>query len=136
MIFFVLSGEMTFLSPENMILFFRQKIKDDLSQKIHGKMIFSSNVLKKWSFQKKLHWNMIFLVLSRKMVFFLPGNMIFFLWTENGRYLSQETHGNMIFSVYMCKCYKYDITLRPKKSKTIFSRQNALKGDWHSRLTF
>ena len=54
MIFFVLSGEMIFLSPENMILFFRQKVKDDLSQKIQGKMIFSSNILKKWSFQKKI----------------------------------------------------------------------------------
>ena len=27
-------------------------------------MIFSSNVLKRWSFQKKPYWNMIFLVSS------------------------------------------------------------------------
>ena len=50
--------------------------------------------------------------------------------------LSQEIHGNMIFSVYMYKCYKYDITLLPKKSKTIFSQENTHKGDWHLRLTF
>ena len=31
--------------------------------------------------------------------------------------LSQTIHGNMIFSVYMYKCYKYEITLLPKKSK-------------------
>ena len=37
--------------------------------------------------------------------------------------------GNMIFSVYMYKCYKHDITLLQKKSKTIFSRKNTLKGD-------
>ena len=71
MIFLVLSGKMAFLFPENMILFFRQKMKTNLSQKkIHRNMIFSSNVLKRWSFQKKSHWNMIFLVLSGKMIVF------------------------------------------------------------------
>ena len=34
MIFLVLSENMAFLFPENIILFFRQKMKDDLSQKI------------------------------------------------------------------------------------------------------
>ena len=43
--------------------------------------------------------------------------------------LSQEIHGKMIFSVYMYKYYKYDITLLPKKAKMIFFRKNALKGD-------
>ena len=52
MIFLVLSGKMIFLFPENMVLFFRQKMKDDLSKKIHGNMIFSSNFLKRWFFQK------------------------------------------------------------------------------------
>ena len=33
MIFFVLSGKMIFLFAENVILFFRRKMKDDLSQK-------------------------------------------------------------------------------------------------------
>ena len=31
--------------------------------------------------------------------------------------LSQEIHVNMIFSVYMYKCYKYDITLLQKRIK-------------------
>ena len=31
--------------------------------------------------------------------------------------LSQKIHGNFIISVYMCKYYKYDITLLPKKQK-------------------
>ena len=29
----------------------------------------------------------------------------------------------------MYKCYKYDITLLPKKAKIIFSQRNTLKGD-------
>ena len=41
MIFLVLSAKMVFLFPENMILIFRQKIKDNLSQKIHRNMVFS-----------------------------------------------------------------------------------------------
>ena len=66
------------LFPENMILHLRRKMKDDLSQKIHGNMIFSSNVLKRWSFQEGPRRDVIFLVLSGKMVFF-PKN-IFFPW--------------------------------------------------------
>ena len=60
-------------------------MKDDLSQKkkIHGNMIFTSNVLKRWSFQKGSRRDMIFLVLPGKVVFFFPENMVFFLWTEN-----------------------------------------------------
>ena len=53
MIFLVSSGKMKFLFPENMILFFRRKMKYDLSQKLHGSMIFSSNVLKRWFFQNR-----------------------------------------------------------------------------------
>ena len=30
---------------------------------------------------------------------------------------SYKIQGNMIFSVYMYKCYKYDITHLPKKAK-------------------
>ena len=59
MIFLVLSGKMIFLFPENIILPPRRKIKHDLSQKKkkkkkkkHGNMIFSSNVLKRYSFRK------------------------------------------------------------------------------------
>ena len=51
-IFLVSSRKMVFLFPESMMLFFRRKIKDDLSQKLHVSMTFSSNVLKRWSFQK------------------------------------------------------------------------------------
>ena len=39
-------------------------------KKIHGNMTFSSNFLKRWCFQKRTHRDMVFLVLSGKMVFF------------------------------------------------------------------
>ena len=75
----VLSGKVIFLFPENMILPLRRKMKDDLSQKIHGNMIFFSNVLKRWSFRKGLRWDMIFLVLSGKMILFSRKHDIFSL---------------------------------------------------------
>ena len=97
----VLSGKVIFLFPGNRILFFRRKIKDDLSKKIHGNMTFSSNVPKRWSFHKKSHWNMIFLVLSGKMGFFSE-NMIFFLWTENERWsFPRNTWKYDIFCIYV-----------------------------------
>ena len=83
MIFLILSGKMIFLFPENTIFPPRRKMKDDLSKKIHGNMIFPSNAQKRWSFQKGLRWDMEFLVLSGKMVFFSPENMIFFPWEES-----------------------------------------------------
>ena len=79
MIFLVLSGNIIFPFPENMILSAGLKMKHDLSQKTHGNMIFSSNVLKGWSFQKGLCWDMIAFfpkdgIFSRKHdIFFLGG---------------------------------------------------------------
>ena len=46
MIFLVLSGNMIFLLSKNVILFFRRKMKDDLSQKVHGNMILSAYMYK------------------------------------------------------------------------------------------
>ena len=137
MIFLVLSGKMIFLFPENMILHLRRKMKDDLSQKIHGNMIFSSNVLKRWSFQKGLRWDMIYLVLSTKVVFFFPKTWCFFLGRKLRGDLLQEIHGNIKFSVYTYGCYKRGaVPLCQKKSKMILSCRNTPEGDWRSRLTF
>ena len=101
MIFLVSSGNMIFLFPENMILFFRWKMKNDLPQKkIHGNTIYSSNVPKRWSFQKKKnHWNKNFLIASGKMTFLFLENMIFFYERKMKHELSQKIHGNMMFSV-------------------------------------
>ena len=78
-IFLVLSRKMMFIFPENRILHLTRKMKDDLYQNLHGNMIFSSNFLKRWSFQKGPFWDMIFFVLSGKMVFFSRKHNIFFL---------------------------------------------------------
>ena len=68
----VLSGKMVFRFFENTILFFRRKMKDDLSQKIYWNMIFSVCLVKIIFFSykydiirlsKKLRWSSIF---SRK----------------------------------------------------------------------
>ena len=118
MIFLVLSGKMIFLFPENIILFFRRKMKDDLSQKNTWKYDIFFKCSEKMIFPKKSHWNMIFLVvLFGKMIFLFPENMILFFRQKMKDDLSQEIHGNMIFSVYMYKCYEYDITLLQKKNQ-------------------
>ena len=81
-----------------------------LKKKIHENMIFSLNVLKRWSSQKGSSWDMIFFVLSGKVVFFSRKHGIFSR-TENEREsererereredFPQEIHGNMVFSIW------------------------------------
>ena len=53
MIFLVLSGKMIFLFPENIILFFRRKMKDDLSQKNTWKYDIFFKCPEKMVFPKK-----------------------------------------------------------------------------------
>ena len=59
-------------------------------KKNHGNMIFPPNVLERWLFQKKTHWNMVHLVLSGKMVFLSPENMILFFRCKMKDHLSQK----------------------------------------------
>ena len=66
----LLSGKLIFLFPENIIVFFRRKMKDNLCQNNKWKYDIFSNAPKRWSFKKKLRWNMVFFVLSEKMVLF------------------------------------------------------------------
>ena len=91
--FLVLSRKMIFLSPENRIFFF--KMEDDFSQKKTTKKqtFVCSKCSKKIVFQKKLHWNMTFLVLSRKMIFLFNENMILFF--------RQKMKGNLSKKKYM-----------------------------------
>ena len=69
MIFLVLSGKMMFLFSKNMILLFRHKLKDDLSQKNMWKYDIFFKCSQKMVFPKNLRLNMIFFVISGKMVF-------------------------------------------------------------------
>ena len=128
----VLSRKMIFLFPKSMILFFRRKMKDDISQKIHGNIIFSSNASKTWSFKKNRARLWSFLNIWKDGIFFRK-IWYFFFRRKMKDDLSQEMHGDMIFSVYRYKCYKYDIILLQKKSKMILSRKNTLKANWHSK---
>ena len=125
MIFLVLSEKMIFLFPEKMILFFRQKMKEDLYQKNSWEYDIFFKCSEKMVFPKKIALEYdLFYVLSEKILLCLP----FFGWKMKDN-LFQEIHGNTIFSVCTYKSYKYDIILLPKNSKTVFSRENALKGD-------
>ena len=95
-----------------------RKWKMILLKKIHGNMIFSSNVLKRWSFQKGLRRDMIFLVLSGKMVFFSRKH-IFSLGRKSGmNFLKKYIHGNMIFfCVHVCVLQIWRHAPLPKKIK-------------------
>ena len=114
-IFLVLSGKMLFLFTENMILIIGQKMKDDLSQKNTWEYDNFFKCSEKMVFSKKSLWNMILLILSGKVVFFYPKIWYFFFRRKIEDDLSQEMHANTIFSVYMYKCYIYDITLLLKR---------------------
>ena len=82
MIFLVeLSGKMIFLFPENMISFFRRKMKGDLSQKNAWKHDIFFKCPKKMVFQKKLTLEHDYL--ERLYLFFRKYDI--FLWIENER---------------------------------------------------
>ena len=104
------AGIWSFLYYRERLYFFFPKIWSDtldrkwkmiFLKKIHGNMTFSSKFLKRWSFQKGPRRDMIFLVLSGKMVFFSPKTWYFFLGQEVRDDLSQKAHGNMI--CFLCK---------------------------------
>ena len=130
----IIGKDHVFLS-RNMILTLGGKWKMIFFKKIQGNMIFSSGLPKRRSFQKGPRRDMIFLVLSGKMVFFFPKARYFFLGQKASDDLSQEIHENMIFSVYTCRCYKPGVTPPSQKQwRMALSRKNKPKGDWRSRL--
>ena len=77
--FLVLLGKIMLLFLKNMILTLGGKWKMIFFKKIQENMIFSSDLLKRRSFQKGPHLDMIFLVLSGKMAFFSRKHDIFSL---------------------------------------------------------
>ena len=90
--------------------------------------MFSSNVLKRWSFQKIVLEHDLFGNIWEDSISFFP-KIYFFFRRKLKDYLSHKIHGNMLFSVYVHKCYKYDTSLLIKKTKITLSRKNTLKGD-------
>ena len=132
MIFLVSSEKMIFLFPENMILFFRRKMKDDFSQKNTWKYNIFLKCSEKLIFSKKSHWNMIFLISSGKMAFHFPKNMIFFLLTENERlFFSKNTWKYDVFCMFGKSGIPFSLQIwnypSVKKANMIFSQEIQLK---------
>ena len=71
---------------------------------------------------------MIFFVISGKILFLFSRKYDFFFLRQKMKDdLSKMIHGNMVFSVYMYKCYKYDITILPKKQRQSSPKKIHLK---------
>ena len=112
MIFLGLSGNMIFIFPENMILFFRRKKK-------YG--VF------KIPFQKS--GNMIFFVISGKMLFLFSRKYDISSLDGKWKMTFLKTYMEIWYFLSLYKCCKYDNTLLSKKAKIIFYRKNVIKGD-------
>ena len=86
-----------------------------------------------WSFQKCRTgiWSLLYYL--ERWVFF-SGIYDIFFGQKMKDDLSQEMHGNMVFSVYMYKCYQYDNTLLQKNWRWSSPKKNTLESEWHSRL--
>ena len=98
MIFLVLSRKTIFLFPENMILPFGRKMKNDFSQKNTWKYDILFGCFGTIIFPKRPHWSMTFLVLSEQIALVFPETRYFFF--------AWKIHGDTIFSVYTCRHYK------------------------------
>ena len=100
MIFLVLLGKMIFLFPENMILHLRRKMKDDLSQKNTRKYDIFLKCSEKMDFSKRTGPGHDLSCTIQKGGIFSRKHGIFSLDGKREKDdLSQEIHGNMIFSI-------------------------------------
>ena len=87
--------------------------KRNFGHALHGKPYCPfPDVLKRWVFQNKSRWNMIFVVLSRKMIFLFPKNMILHVRRKMKDDLSQKN------------TLKYDIFFK-RSEKMVFSKRAA-----------
>ena len=104
-------------------------------KKIHGNMIFSSNFLKRLSFQKGLRRHMIFLALSGKMIFFSRKHIFSLVRKWEAASLRKY------MEIWHFLCTRRGVTnvvprlFAKKNIKDGFIPQNTPKGDWRSRLT-
>ena len=111
----------------------RRKMKDDLSQKKKYTEIWYLLQMfwKDGLFKKDRAGTWSFLYYLERWYFFSRKHGIFSLDGKRGRGdLSHEIPWNMMFSIW----YVPRLPAK-KKLKTILSRKNAPKGDWHSRST-
>ena len=117
MIFLALLGKIYFFFVKVWSYTLDGKWKMIFLKKIHESMMFSSNFLKRLSFQKGLHRQMIFLVSSGKIVFFSQKHDIFFLGREWGRPFPGNTWKYDIFCVHVRVLETWHHTALSKKSQ-------------------
>ena len=135
MIFHVLLGKTIFLFPENMILPLEEKWKIIFLKKIQGNIMFSSNVLKRWSIQKGLHWDMICLVKIGRVIFFSWKHGIFSLDGKSEVVLLKKYTEKYFLCTHTGVTNVTPLPACQKTSKMILSRKDTPKADWHSRST-
>ena len=130
MILLVPSGKMIFFFPENMILFYRRKMKDDLSQENTWKYDIFFKCSEKIAFPKKITPEHELSRTIRKDGISFSRKYDIFSRRKVKDDLSQKIRGNMMFSVYSVKMVPFFPTnmkltfQKPvKKSKIIFSRK-------------
>ena len=135
-------GTWSFLYHQERWYFFSPKIwycssgrnwKMIFLKKKQGNMINFSNVLKRWSFQNKLHWNMIFLVSWGKMAFLFPKTMIFLLRAEYERWsFSKNTWKYDVFCMLVKVLFLFPTNMKlpfcPKSKDNLFPK-NTRTGD-------
>ena len=132
MIFLVLSGKMIFLFPENMILFFRHKRKDDLFQKKYLEiwyflqMFWKDGLSKKFAPEHDLFCN----IWKDGISFFQKIWYFFFRWKMKEDDLYQKTRGNMTFSVYRVSVKGVTLSSWLKKQRCPELRHHRKR--WHS----
>ena len=98
MITLVLSGKLIFLFPENIFLFFRRKMKDDISQKNTWKCDIFFKCSEKMVFPKKIaleHDLSCFIIW--KMIFLFSENIVLFFRRKMKDDLSQKSTWKYIF---------------------------------------
>ena len=100
MIFLVLLGKTIFLFPENMILHLRRKMNANLSQKQYTEIWYFLQTFWKDGLLKQGQAGTWPFLYHLERWYFFYRKHFFFLEQEVRDNLSQEVHGNMIFSVY------------------------------------
>ena len=133
MIFLVLlSRKMIFLFPENIILFFRRKMKDDLSQKIYRKYDIFFKCSQNMVFPKKIALEYDLSCISGKMVFF-PGKYEIFSFDRKWKMIFFKKYMEIWYFLYIR--INVTNTILPfckKKQKWSSPEKSTVKADWHS----
>ena len=128
MIFLVSSGKMIFLFPENMILFFRWKVKNVLSLKKYMEIWYILQMLWKDGLSEKLALEHDLSYIIRKDGIFFPKKYDIFFTDGKWKTIFLKKYVEIWYFLYVGKggisfSYKYEITLLLKKQRRSFSEK-------------